>query len=275
SGLTPPVVEICPGSNDLLRRPDANATVRELLSFVPVILLRCRAITQKRGCCESQGGIAMSVKKALAILTLAVVVAFGGLSLTRHMIAVAGEADAERLNRSILEYIAQKNPQAPISAFRRFPETLLKEAQLTNIDHCLALAQAEVESEFKHDAVGAAGEIGLYQIKPSTAAILEPVAGPFKRPGTTYSKGGKDLGDLADPLVSTHFAMTYLRDIMTRRPSIREALTEYNGGPLGRHPHYYRMVMGAYVEVLERQELRCRFREMPKQVQLITLLGTN
>jgi soluble lytic murein transglycosylase-like protein len=218
----------------------------------------------------------MSVKKALAILTLAVVVAFGGLSLTRHMIAVAGEADAERLNRSILEYIAQKNPQAPISAFRRFPETLLKEAQLTNIDHCLALAQAEVESEFKHDAVGAAGEIGLYQIKPSTAAILEPVAGPFKRPSnTTNAKGGRDLGDLADPIVSTHFAMTYLRDIMTRKPTVREALTEYNGGPLGRHPHYYRMVMGAYVEVLERQELRCRFREMPKQVQLITLLGTN
>jgi soluble lytic murein transglycosylase-like protein len=217
----------------------------------------------------------MSVKKALAILTLAVVVAFGGLSLTRHMIAVAGEADAERLNRSILEYVAQKNPQAPISAFRRFPETLLREAQLTNIDHCLALAQAEVESEFKHDAVGAAGEIGIYQIKPSTAAILEPVAGPFKRPAATYGKGGKELGDLADPVVSTHFAMTYLRDIMTRKPSIREALTEYNGGPLGRHPHYYRMVMGAYVEVLERQELRCRFREMPKQLQLITLLGTN
>src|ERR1043165_5739642 len=117
--------------------------------------------------------IVMSVKKVLAILTLAVAVSFGGLSLTRHMIAVAGEADAERLNRSILEYVAQKNPQAPISAFRRFPETLLREAQLTNIDHCLALAQAEVESEFKHDAVGAAGEIGIYQIKPSTAAILE------------------------------------------------------------------------------------------------------
>ena len=217
----------------------------------------------------------MSVKRAIAILTLAVAVSFGGLSLTRHMIAVAGEADAERLNRSILEYVAQKNPQAPISAFRRFPETLLREAQLTNIDHCLALAQAEVESEFKHDAVGAAGEIGIYQIKPSTAAILEPVAGPFKRPSATYGKGGKELGDLADPVVSTHFAMTYLRDIMTRKPTIREALTEYNGGPAGRHPHYYRMVMGAYVEVLERQELRCRFREAPKQLQLITLLGTN
>jgi len=217
----------------------------------------------------------MSVKRAIFILTLAVAVAFGGLSLTRHMIAVAGEADAERLNRSILEYVALKNPQAPISAFRRFPETLRREAQLTNIDHCLALAQAEVESEFKHDAVGSAGEIGLYQIKPSTAAILESIAGPFKRPSGANAKGARDLGDLADPVVSTHFAMTYLRDIMARRPSIREALTEYNGGPAGRHPHYYRMVMGAYVEVLERQELRCRFREMPKQMQLITLLGAN
>ena len=219
----------------------------------------------------------MSVKKVIAILTLAVAVAFGGLSLTRHMIAVAGEADTERLNRSILEYVAQKNPQAPISAFRRFPETLLREAQLSNLDHCLVLAQAEVESVFKHDAVGGAGEIGLFQIKPSTAAILEPAAGPFKRPSPTYTQKGasKELGDLADPVVSTHFAMTYLRDIMTRRQNIREALTEYNGGPQGRHPHYYRMVMGAYVEVLERQELRCRFREMPKELKLITLLGAN
>ena len=219
----------------------------------------------------------MSVKKVIAILTLAVAVSFGGLSLTRHMIAVAGEADTERLNRSILEYVAQKNPQAPISAFRRFPETLLREAQLSNLDHCLVLAQAEVESEFKHDAVGAAGEIGLFQIKPSTAAILEPAAGPFKRPAPTYTQKGasKELGDLADPVVSTHFAMTYLRDIMTRRQNIREALTEYNGGPNGRHPQYYRRVMGAYVEVRERQELRCRFREMPKELKLITLLGAN
>ena len=62
----------------------------------------------------------------------------------------------------------------------------MAEAQRSNIDHCLALAQAEVESEFKQDAVGkAAGEIGIFQIKPSTAAIFEPLAGPFKRPVLT------------------------------------------------------------------------------------------
>jgi soluble lytic murein transglycosylase-like protein len=214
--------------------------------------------------------------RALAILALSVAVAVGGLVLTRHVIAVAGEADAERLNRAILDYIAQKNPDAPIRAFQRFPETLVAEAQKSNLDHCLALAQAEVESEFRHDAVGAAGEIGLFQILPSTAAIMEPVVGPFKRPALARvvreGKVARELGDLADPVVSTRFAMAYLRDIMTRKSNVRDALTEYNGGPAGRHPHYYRMVMGTYVEILERADLRCRFREMPKPSPALTTL---
>ena len=73
-------------------------------------------------------------------------------------------------------------------------------------------------------------------------------------------------------LGSLLLVMAYLKDIMSRRPTIREALTEYNGGPSGRHPHYYRMVMGAYVEVLEHSELRCRFRETPKPAPLTALL---
>jgi soluble lytic murein transglycosylase-like protein len=208
--------------------------------------------------------------KALAILTLSVVVVVGGVILTRQVIAVAGEADAERLNRAILEYIAEKNPRAPIKAFQKLPEVLLAETERTNIDHCLALAQAEVESEFQHDAVGRAGEVGLFQILPSTAALFESTVGPFRRP---VLKGQRDLGDLADTRVSTRFAMAYLRDILTRKPNIKDALTEYNGGPAGRHPHYYRMVMGAYVEVLERTELRCRFQPAPKRLPVLALLS--
>jgi soluble lytic murein transglycosylase-like protein len=210
--------------------------------------------------------------RALAGLTLAIAVAVGGLILTRQMIAVAGEADTERLNRSILQYVAHKNPQAPIRAFQRFPEVLVMEAQKSNLDHCLVLAQAEVESDFRHDAVGAAGEIGIFQVLPSTAALMEPIVGRIKRASMT--KNGRDLGDLADPLISTRVAMAYLRDILSRKPIVRDALTEYNGGPAGRHPHYYRMVMGAYVEILERSELRCRFREMPKQTPVLTTLLT-
>jgi soluble lytic murein transglycosylase-like protein len=210
----------------------------------------------------------MNHSKALAIVSLGVAVVVAGLGLTQKVVASASEADAQKLRGAILEYVALRNPQAPIKAFQRFPEVLLAEAQRSNLDHCLVLAQAEVESLFRHDAVGAAGEIGLFQILPSTAAIIEPVVGTFKRPSLT--KSGRDLGDLADPVVSTRFAMAYLRDILSRKPTIREALTEYNGGPNGRHPHYYRMVMGTYVEVLERPELRCRFRETPKPAPVVT-----
>ena len=208
--------------------------------------------------------------KALAVLTFAVAVVVGGFILTRQVIAVAGEADAERLNRAILEYIAEKNPRAPIKAFQKLPDVLLAEAERANIDHCLVLAQAEVESEFRHDAVGSAGEVGLFQILPSTAALFESTVGPFRRP---VLKGQHDLGDLADPRVSTRFAMAYLRDIMSRKPNIKDALTEYNGGPSGRHPHYYRMVMGAYVELLERTDLRCRFQPAPKRPPVLALLS--
>ena len=209
--------------------------------------------------------------KALAILTLGFAIAVTGLVLARQVVAVTRQADTERLHGAILSYVAEKNPQAPIRAFRNFPQVLLIEAQRTNIDHCLALAQAEVESEFKHDALGSAGEVGLFQILPSTAALFEPSLGAFRRPAAP--KGGpRDLGDLADPTISTRFAMAYLRDILARKSNVRDALTEYNGGPAGRHPHYYRMVMGAYVEILERPELRCRFQATPKQPVVTTML---
>jgi soluble lytic murein transglycosylase-like protein len=212
--------------------------------------------------------------KLLASLALGVAIVVTGWALTRQVIAVAGDADAERLNRDILAYVATKNPQAPIKAFQGFPETLVAEAQRTKIDHCLGLALAEVESEFRHDIVGSAGEIGLFQILPSTAALFEASVGPFRRPVLT--KARRDLGDLGQPTVSTRFAMAYLRDIMTRKPTIREALTEYNGGPAGRHPHYYRMVMGAYVEILERAELGCRYRELPKKpAPLLAVMATS
>jgi soluble lytic murein transglycosylase-like protein len=120
-----------------------------------------------------------------------------------------------------------------------------------------------VESEFKQDAVGGAGEVGLFQTLPSTAALFESTVGPFKRPNLK-AQGQRELGDLAIPAVSTRYAMAYLRDIMTRKPNIKDALTEYNGGPAGRHPHYYRMVMGTYVEILERTDLKCRYQPAPK-----------
>src|SRR3989441_13274047 len=206
-----------------------------------------RRAKQKEGCMRR-------LNKVLASVTLVGVIALGGVVLTRQVLAVAGEANAQRLNRAILAYIAERNPVAPIKAFQRFPEVLVAEAERTKIDHCLALAQAEVESEFKHDAVGGAGEVGLFQTLPSTAALFESTVGPFRRP---VLKGQRDLGDPADPRVSARFALAYLRDIMSRKPNIKDALTEYIGGPAGRHPHYCRRGRGGAGEVQERSVLVC------------------
>ena len=176
-------------------------------------------------------------------------------------------ADTDRLHKYILAYVSERNPSASLRAFRNYPAAVIAEATRTNIDHCLALAQAQTESEFRPDAVGDAGEIGLYQIMPSTASIFEPALGKLRKP--SLRKFERDLGDLADPVVSTRFAMAYLRDILARKPSLRDALTEYNGGPKGRQPHYYRTVMANYVEIMERPELGCRFRErQPKPVEV-------
>jgi soluble lytic murein transglycosylase-like protein len=169
------------------------------------------------------------------------------------------EADRLHLHRSILAYVMERNPGASTRAFRDYPATVLGEAARTNIDHCLALAQAQAESDFRSDAVGAAGEIGLYQMMPSTATIFEPALGKLRR--ASLRRLEWDLGDLADPVISTRFAMAYMRDILARKPTLREALTEYNGGPRGRLPHYYRIVMATYVEILERPELNCQVRE--------------
>ena len=187
--------------------------------------------------------------------------AISALELSRQRATpVAAENTREALHQHILDYVVERNPSASLRAFRHFPAVLIDEAARTGIDHCLALAQAQAESDFRPEAVGAAGEIGLFQILPSTAALIEPIAGRFRRP--TIRRVERDLGDLADPVVSTRFAMAYLRDILARKPNIRDALIEYNGGPRHRQPHYYRVVMATYVELLERPTLSCRFREM-------------
>lgn len=197
--------------------------------------------------------------RALAVLGMGIAVALSGLVLARDITAVAGEAETERLQGAVLAYVVEKNPEAPLTRFQQFPAILLAEAGRSNIDHCLALAQAQVESQFRPDAVGTSGEIGLFQVLPSTAAAFEPVVGPFRRPA--WARGRRDLGDLADPVVSTRFAMAYLRDIMQRRSSLRDVLTEYNAGPRGRTGRYYAAVMATYVELLERPELGCGHRE--------------
>ncbi len=148
-------------------------------------------------------------------------------------------ADDQR-REAILDYILLRNPDAPVHTLRSYPHTLLTVSRELGFDHCFALAQVEVESQFSPDAVGTAGEVGLFQILPSTARAL-----------------GHPRKDLFDPHVNTRVALRYLSDIVARRPVLRDALAEYNGGPANRSPYYALTVLENYARVLRHANLRC------------------
>lgn len=74
-----------------------------------------------------------------------------------------------------------------------------------------------VESDFESRARGAHGEIGLTQIKPSTAY------------GLGYRGARKGL---YDPMTNLHYGFRYLREMIDRYDGdLDRALTAYNGGP--------------------------------------------
>jgi len=93
----------------------------------------------------------------------------------------------------------------------------------TGIPVDVLIAQAKQESNFNPNAVGSAGEIGLHQIKPSTAA----------NPG--YGMQGIDPATLTDPTVNVNFAADYLKaragnPNFNDPASVNAALAAYNGG---------------------------------------------
>jgi soluble lytic murein transglycosylase-like protein len=148
---------------------------------------------------------------------------------------------------AILDYIALRNPDAPLDRLDGFPGELLAVSREVGLDHCLALAQAEVESSFWPDAVGTAGEVGLYQILPSTAISL-----------------GHRSAELFDPQLNTRVALTYFSDILARRPALRDALAEYNGGPRNRSPYYALTILETYARVLRHADLACEPQRNPE-----------
>jgi hypothetical protein len=192
----------------------------------------------------------MSLEQKLTRHRLAamLIVAGLGLGLTAeplpHDVAGAPEVDGGAAqgtpHAAILRYILSNNPEVAASRVRDYPAALLTASRAHGIDHCLALAQAQVESLFSPDAVGRAGEIGLYQVLPSTAAAF-----------------GRSAEELFDPHVNTSVALAYLSDILSRKPALRDALAEYNGGPRNRSPYYALNVLETYTRVLRHGDLDC------------------
>jgi hypothetical protein len=81
-----------------------------------------------------------------------------------------------------------------------------------SVPSSLAVALAQRESSLNPNAVGKAGEIGLFQVKPSTAAQF-------------------GITNLSDPTENTRAGLSYLQQLYQQYGDWGTALVAYNEGP--------------------------------------------
>lgn len=92
-------------------------------------------------------------------------------------------------------------------------DEIRRQATAAGVNPALAVAVAEHESGFQPDARGAAGEIGLFQLMPSTAA-------------------GLGVSDPWNPAQNIAGGIKYLNRMMERYAGdVTRALAAYNAGP--------------------------------------------
>ena len=111
---------------------------------------------------------------------------------------------------------SETNVPRPCSAFPRFCELIKQEAERTELDPALVDAVIKVESDYRPDTIGAAGEIGLMQVRPSTARLL--------------GFGGTDQ-ELAEPATNIRLGVTYLAKAWSlAQGDLCRALMKYRAG---------------------------------------------
>jgi soluble lytic murein transglycosylase-like protein len=137
------------------------------------------------------------------------------------------------IEQRITEWIVRRNPSATIADFQDFPVALLREAQAADIDVRLLMALIDKESEFNPRAVGRAGEVGLMQVMPATAAAIAKAKGwKYEPPSARRSDGGyASLGTLGVPRENIRFGVAFLRDQVAQFGVSPAALRAYNRGP--------------------------------------------
>jgi hypothetical protein len=110
----------------------------------------------------------------------------------------------------------ETNVPPPCSTFPRFCELIKQEAERTGLDPALVDAVIKVESDYRPDTIGAAGEIGLMQVRPSTARLL--------------GFDGTDQ-ELAEPATNIRLGVTYLAKAWSlAQGDLCRALMKYRAG---------------------------------------------
>lgn len=116
-------------------------------------------------------------------------------------------------------------------------QIIIEEATKRGIPPELALRQAQTESSMNPNATGKSGEVGLFQVMPSTA----------RDPG--YGVAAADPADLRDPRRNAGFGLDYLKALADRRGLTDWSNREQVSGVLGRYngggdPRYAEKVLG-------------------------------
>jgi len=151
--------------------------------------------------------------------------------------AESGPVESE-IEQRVMALIADRRPDAAILAFPTFPALVQKVARDADLDYRLVLAIIEQESGYRHDKVGASGEIGLMQILPATAeAVARELDVPYTPPTPDQKGGYRALGSLGDPAFNLRVGIAYLGEQVKRYGLNAIALRAYNRSPARAREH--------------------------------------
>ncbi len=126
-----------------------------------------------------------------------------------------GELALARIEMKRLQAILQYSRQHGIPA--DLAQSIYDIARSEGIDPDLAFSLVRVESEFRHRAVSSVGAVGLTQVMPATAQILQP---------------GINRSELFDRETNLRLGFRYLNDMLRQyKGDLRLALLAYNRGP--------------------------------------------
>ena len=122
----------------------------------------------------------------------------------KSSIAITGE-EISKINGQIYRWTKEKLPKKYRSQYQKVAQTIIDESLKHKFDPVFLMSVIEGESSFRPDKVGGVGEIGLMQLRPSTAEWIA------KRDGLKWS-GDKSLFDPATNIIIGATYLSYLRD---------------------------------------------------------------
>lgn len=137
--------------------------------------------------------------------------------------------DARAYAAYVLRVTRDRLPEAYKARAPRIAQVLIEEANRQKMDPLFVMAMIEHESQFRPTARGSHGEIGLMQIKPSTAQWL---ATRHAAKNTTVTSVAQLQKMLANPTFNIRCGVAYLAAL---KKSFRDTpelyLAAYNRGP--------------------------------------------